>query len=156
MLSVLRIQRHNQWCNIGKGDDSWFCFDDVRERRWVSSDKNTPHYPQGQLTPSNRCLLSFGTFVNCAWWRSSRNGCCSIWLGSLKETPCHHRIDSLYGEGVHENRKFVFWREFQTVNCGMCFAARSADSNEELRPTVSTWRLSLFIGHPGLVASLRC
>jgi hypothetical protein len=49
MLAALRMQEHNQWHDIGTGDESSFSFECVRDRLWISCLDNTPDYKNRQL-----------------------------------------------------------------------------------------------------------
>jgi hypothetical protein len=56
MLAALRVQEHNQSQNIVTGDESWFYFEYVRDRLWISSLGNTPDYPNRRIATETHLL----------------------------------------------------------------------------------------------------
>jgi hypothetical protein len=59
MLAALRVQEHNQRYNIVTGDESWFYFEYVRDRLWISPPDNTPDYPNRTIATEKHILTMF-------------------------------------------------------------------------------------------------
>jgi hypothetical protein len=82
MLAALRVQEHDQWYDIVTGDESWFYFEYVRDRLWISSLDNTPDYPNRRIATKKHMLTVFwnpdgfqvvailpkGVWFNAAWF----------------------------------------------------------------------------------------
>jgi hypothetical protein len=81
MLAALRAQEHNHWYNIVTGE-SWFCFEYVRDRLWISSLDSTRIVRLGQLRRRNICWQCPGILTDSRSWQFSRKGHRSTRLGS--------------------------------------------------------------------------
>jgi hypothetical protein len=51
MLAALRVQEYNQWHSSVPGDETWFHFEYVRDRLWISSLENAPDDPNRTMAP---------------------------------------------------------------------------------------------------------
>jgi hypothetical protein len=59
MLAGLRVQEYNPWHDIVTGEESWFYFEYVRDRLWISCLDNTPDYPKRTIATENYMLTEF-------------------------------------------------------------------------------------------------
>jgi hypothetical protein len=59
MLAAVQVQGQNQWHNIVTGDESWFYFEYVWDRLWMSSLDNTADYPNRTIATEKHLLTVF-------------------------------------------------------------------------------------------------
>jgi hypothetical protein len=59
MLTALQVQEHDQWHNVITGDESWFYFEYVPDRLWISSLVNAPDVPNRTIATEKHIVTVF-------------------------------------------------------------------------------------------------